>query len=231
LNIEAQLQTQKDRIRKRLLKYTKKAFRILPPLAKPCILDIGCGSGIPTIELAGLTDGVITGIDVDTAMLDLLRRKIEKAGLSERVKTVKCSIPDMAFPDESFDLIWAEGSIHVIGFTRGLRGWKRFLKPGGYMVIHDERSNLEKKLAQISTCGYELLGHFELDSGVWWAEYFAPMAEFVNRTRNRYAGDDEALKVLHGEQMEIDNFKKNPERNSSAFFILKRGDLPFDKTP
>jgi len=157
LNVDTQLQTQKDRIRKRLLKYTRKAFRTLPPLVKPSILDIGCGSGIPTVELAGLTDGVITGIDIDTAMLDLLRRKIEKAGLSQRVKAVKCSIPDMVFPDESFDLIWAEGSIYEIGFERGLREWKRFLKPGGYLAIHDERGNLEKKLEQIFICGYDLL--------------------------------------------------------------------------
>ena len=142
MNIEAQLQTQKDRIRKRLLIYTRKAFRILPQLDKPRILDIGCGSGVPTMELARLTGGEITGIDIDRAMLDRLRKKIEKAGLSDRVGTIKCSIPDMKFPDENFDLIWAEGSIYVIGFARGLREWKRFLKPGGYLAIHDERGYL-----------------------------------------------------------------------------------------
>ncbi len=231
MNIEAQLQTQKDRIRKRLLKYTRKAFRVLPQLDKPRILDIGCGSGVPTIELARLTDGVITGIDIDAAMLDRLQKKIEKTGLSERVGTIKCSVTDIKFPDENFDLIWAEGSIHAIGFTQGLREWKRFLKPGGYLAIHDERGNLKKKLEQISICGYELLGYFELNIDVWWAEYFAPMEEFINRTSNRYAGNNEVDKALHKEQMEIDNFKKNPERNSSVFFILKRGDLPFDKTP
>lgn len=45
-------QVQKDKIRKRLLKYTRKAFRMLPQMEKPRILDIGCGSGIPTILAA-----------------------------------------------------------------------------------------------------------------------------------------------------------------------------------
>ena len=47
----------KDKIRKRLLKYTRKAFHILPQMNKPRILDVGCGSGIPTLELARLSQG------------------------------------------------------------------------------------------------------------------------------------------------------------------------------
>ena len=44
-----------DIIREGLSKYTRKAFQVLPKLDKPCILDIGCGSGVPTIELAKIT--------------------------------------------------------------------------------------------------------------------------------------------------------------------------------
>jgi len=53
---EAVFQIQKDLIRERLSKYTRKAFHILPKLDKPRILDIGCGSGVPTMELARLSD-------------------------------------------------------------------------------------------------------------------------------------------------------------------------------
>ena len=34
----------KDKIRKRLLKYTRKALQMLPKVDRPRILDIGCGS-------------------------------------------------------------------------------------------------------------------------------------------------------------------------------------------
>ena len=47
----------KDLVRKRLLKYTRKAFRMLSQMDKPRILDIGCGSGAPTLELSRLSQG------------------------------------------------------------------------------------------------------------------------------------------------------------------------------
>jgi len=62
---EAWFQRQKEGIRERLLKYTRRAFRMLPKLDKPCILDIGCGSGVPTVGLARLSGGEVIGIDID----------------------------------------------------------------------------------------------------------------------------------------------------------------------
>jgi len=43
------------------------------------ILDIGCGSGVPTLELARLRHGQITGVDIDHACLEELARKAEAA--------------------------------------------------------------------------------------------------------------------------------------------------------
>jgi ubiquinone/menaquinone biosynthesis C-methylase UbiE len=148
----------RDIVRKRLLKYTRRAFRMLPKLDRPRILDIVCGSGVPTIELAGLAQGEVVAIDIDQPALDKLGKKIREAGFSNRVHAVNCSIFDMVFPDESFDIVWSEGSIFAIGFKRGIQEWKRFLKPNGFMVIHDDKGNVEEKLGQISQCGYKLLG-------------------------------------------------------------------------
>ena len=85
--------------------------------------------------------------------MDRLTRKIEKAGLSDRVKVMKCSMGNMDFLDESFDIIWAEGSIAVVGFKTGLKEWRRFLKPNGFLVVHDEIGNITEQLEQISSCG------------------------------------------------------------------------------
>jgi len=222
LSGEERFQIRRERIRKRLLKYTRKAFRMLPKLDKPLILDVGCGSGIPTMEIARLSNGEITGMDINQDLLNALSRKIEKAGLSDRVKAIKCSILDMEFPDGNFDIIWSEGSIWVIGFKRGLQEWKRFLKPNGFMVVHDEKGIIEEKLEQISRCGYELLDHFIINEGTWWAEYFAPLEKLISETRTKYADDLKVLEELHNAQCEMDMFKKNPERNSSGFFIMRK---------
>jgi ubiquinone/menaquinone biosynthesis C-methylase UbiE len=219
---EAQFQVKKDLIRKRLLKYTRKAFRMLPKLGEPRILDVGCGSGIPTMELAGLSNGQIIGLDVNQPSLDRLTRKIEKAGLSDRVKVMKYSMVDMDFPDESFDIIWAEGSIHVVTFKRGLQEWKRFLKSNGFIVVHDERGDITEKLEQISICGYELLGHFILNEDIWWTEYFAPLEKLICEIRTEHPDNPKVLEILHNDQREIEMFKKNPKLNSSVFLIMKK---------
>jgi ubiquinone/menaquinone biosynthesis C-methylase UbiE len=219
---EEWFQRRKDRIRKRLLKYTRKAFRMLPKPDKPRILDIGCGSGVPTMELARLCDGSITALDIDQDMLDVLIDKVEKADLSNRVKVVNRSLFDMDFPDGSFDIIWAEGSVNVIGFKKGLQEWRRLLKPGGFMVVHDERGNVREKLEQISSCGYELLDYFELDEKAWRAEYFVPLEKLISEARLKYVGAPRIIEALQDSEREIEMFLKAPERNSSVCFVMKR---------
>jgi ubiquinone/menaquinone biosynthesis C-methylase UbiE len=219
---ERELQVCKDRLREGLVKYTRKAFQMLPRMDKPRILDMGCGSGIPTLELARLSKGEVIGIDIDQPALGRLTTKIEEAGLTGRVKAVNRSMFDTDFVDASFDVIWSEGSIYAIGFERGLREWKRLVKPNGFMVVHDEQGDVTGKLEQISNCGYELLGYFILGEDTWWTEYFAPLEKLIAQSRGRHTDDLEVLEELHKCQKELDMFEEHPERNSSVYFIMKR---------
>ncbi len=222
MNGAKRFHARKEEIRKRLLKYTRKAFRMLPPMDKPRILDIGCGSGIPTLELARLGQGEVIGIDIDQHALDEFATNIAESGLGARVKDLNCSLIDMDFPDESFDIIWSEGSIYAIGFERGLREWKRFLKRGGFLVIHDEQGNVNEKLKQISKCGYELQGYFLLSKETWWKEYFAPLEKLIIQAQTRGFDEPKVLEEIHQFQGELDFFNKNPERNSSIYFVMIR---------
>jgi len=212
----------RDRIRRRLLKYTRKAFRMIPETERPLVLDIGCGSGISTQELAKLSRGKVVGIDIDQAALDRFARRIKKAGLTDHIKVMNCSMFDMDFPDRSFDIVWAEGSIYAIGFERGLREWKQLLKPGGCMVVHDEQGNTKEKLNQIAGCGYQLLGYFILSKETWWTEYFAPLEKLVDETRTRYPYDQGVLEEIQQAQAELDMYRRYPERNSSVCFVMRK---------
>jgi ubiquinone/menaquinone biosynthesis C-methylase UbiE len=218
---ELHFQAAKDRVRARLNKFTRKAFRMLPEMNNPRILDLGCGSGVPTMELARLSRGQITALDIDRDQIERLVRKIEIEGLTDRVKAVKSSIFELEFPEQSFDIIWAEGSIAIVGFERGLREWKRFLKPGGFLVVHDDQRCKEIKFRQIADCGYELLGYFELDEEVWGNEYYRPLQKLVEKTRNRASSHPRLLAQLERERQEIEVYSKNPSHCSSIFFVMK----------
>jgi ubiquinone/menaquinone biosynthesis C-methylase UbiE len=213
---------EKDLIRAHLSKFIRKAFDLLPRLDSPYILDIGCGSGASTMELAELCNGRIVALDIDEHALNRLDAKIKKAGLSHRVSTLRRSMVDMNFPDETFDIIWSEGSIYVVGFENGLRGWSRFLRINGFLVVHDETGNLEVKLKQIPSCGYDLVDYFILDQDVWWTEYCVPLQKLIDEMRPRCAGEPKALALLDENQREIDMFSVHPELYHSTFFIMRK---------
>ena len=214
--------TGRERHRANLNRYTRKAFQMLPRISTPRILDIGCGSGIPTRELAGLSDGQIVALDVDEALLHRLRRDIERAGLSCRIRAVRASLFELPFQEESFDIVWAEGSISRIGFKYGLEKWRRLLRRGGFLVVHDETGDIPGKLKQIPKSGYELLGHFLLSEDVWWAEYFGPLEERIRETQAKQATGSIDTAGLLGDQLEVDAFKRNPRSCASVFFVMQK---------
>ena len=112
--------------------YTQKAFEIIPTIQNPKILDIGCGPGMQTIKLAKISNGEVIGIDIFQQYLDQLNEHIIKENLQNKVKAEKQSMFDIKYPEEFFDIIWAEGSIFIIGFEKGLSNWKKYIKKNGY---------------------------------------------------------------------------------------------------
>lgn len=59
-------------------KYTRKAYNMLLRINEPKILDIGCGPGEQTIELAKISKGKIIGIDIHQPYLDELEKESKK---------------------------------------------------------------------------------------------------------------------------------------------------------
>jgi len=214
--------TKKDHIRENLNKYTRNAFKMLPKRKNPHILDIGCGTGVPTIELAKLSNGHVVGIDIDEKSLNLLQRKIKEMGLNNQVRVIKESISTMDFPEESFDMIWAEGSIFVIGFENSLKKWYQFLKPNGFLVIHDENKDKTKKLELIKKCGYKIIDQFDLSNSIWWREYYTPLEQLVQEFSHKYTNDSELSNELKKDQNEIEKCKSNSVVVSSFFVIMQK---------
>lgn len=215
------LEAEKDGIRRRFVKYTRQAFLCLPRMVCPRVLDVGCGSGVPTLELAKLSGGEITGIDVDQSQLNRLNQRIQEEGLSDRVFVKNCSLFDINFPDETFDILWAEGSLHIIGFVRGLRELRRLLKPRGFLVVHDGVTDVSAYLGGVPELGYVLVNSFMLPDNVWWTDYFEPLEQLIKEWREKVKSV-EGLRILERYQNEANMFKLNPEENVSAFYIFQK---------
>jgi len=226
------------------LEYTRRAFHLIPRIDRPMILDIGCGSGVPTIELASLCNGTVTGLDIDAAALEELGRKAAELGISDRVRTVRSSMLEMDFPDGQFDVVWSEGAAWSIGFSRALGEWRRLLKTRGYMVIHDGcwlepdppaqirdfceanfpgLSTHEENLDSIPREGYELVGEFKLPSEAWLDTYFQPLKDRLPVLRRTVAGDIAALADLKREEDQIDMYVRHLRWYGSAFYIMQKG--------
>jgi ubiquinone/menaquinone biosynthesis C-methylase UbiE len=213
---------EKDHIRENLNKYTKKAYGFISKFNNPQILDVGCGSGVPTIELARLSNGHVTGIDIDETSLNLLQDKIKKMKINKQISIFKKSISAMDFPKESFDIIWAEGSVFVIGFENSIKRWHRYLKPNGFLVIHDENKDKTKKLGTIRKNGYSLITQFDLSDEIWWLEYYTPLEQLIQKFRNMYPNDNKLIIELDSDQNEIDKCKKKSVIFSSFYVIMRK---------
>lgn len=222
MNLETLKIIKKDQFRQNLNKYTFKAFYTLPKMDNPKILDVGCGTGVPTMELAMISEGEIVATDIDQDALDYLHEKIKAKRLETRVKIMNRSLFDLDFPDESFDIIWAEGSIFAIGFQKGLEDWRHLIKDTGFIVVHDPFQDHNLKLVAIEKCGYELLDCFLIDHQVWWFNFYQPYEKHIKYLQEKYIDNPQIQQALKDEKNEIKMFKNNPQNNCSIFYVLKK---------
>ncbi len=73
---------------------------------RPRILDLGCGPGAQTLELAGLCQGRIVAVDNHEPFLEQLRPRAAQLGLADRVEARLGDMGSLPFEPGSFDLIW-----------------------------------------------------------------------------------------------------------------------------
>jgi ubiquinone/menaquinone biosynthesis C-methylase UbiE len=222
---------------------TARAFHLIPNIPGDArILDIGCGSGMQTLALARLCpESVITACDIHQPFLDDLQERAKKAGLDTRIKPMRASMDNLVFPGESFDLIWAEGSAFVMGFTEALHSWKRYLKPQGYLALSEcvwfshtptgecrqyfaERypamMHEQEAQAVIRDAGYSILGTLRLPDAAWWDQYYIPLFRNLEILKPRYKNDEEVQALISSVEEEIQMFRDHSREYGYSFFIL-----------
>jgi demethylmenaquinone methyltransferase/2-methoxy-6-polyprenyl-1,4-benzoquinol methylase len=107
-----------------------------------CILDLGCGTGDLTINIARLAgDNVaITGLDYSLPMLELAQQKANKTGIGQRVQFIHGEATQLPFPDGHFDCVGISFAFRNLTYKNQLgpphlAEVKRVLKSGGRYVI------------------------------------------------------------------------------------------------
>jgi len=106
------------------------------------VLDLGCGTGDLTINIARLAgEGVqITGLDYSLPMLERARQKATGAGVGEKVKFAHGEAAKIPLPDGHFDCVGISFAFRNLTYKNPLvlhhlAEVKRVLKPGGRYVI------------------------------------------------------------------------------------------------
>lgn len=222
---------------------TKHAFELMSELPdEPYILDIGCGPGVQTVDLLKISGGRVLALDFLPLMLERTQANATIANVSDRLEVLEQDMTQMAFSPASFDVVWSEGAIYNLGFEKGLRMVKNFVKPGGYVAVSEavwlksdppervvefwkqypEIDSIKNKLAVIDRLGYEQTGHFLLPETTWTADYYDPMEKLIAQKLADWAGIPEAIAVLEEAQNEIEIFREHPSYYSYVFFVMRR---------
>jgi len=210
-----------ESLRTGFLAFTRKAFALLPGIDNPHILDIGCGSGMVTLELAALSQGRIIGIDIDKQALDKLNVKIKNHGLSDRVQAVHKSLFKTRFPDDTFDLAWDEGTLHLLATGKSAREINRLLKPGGFLVMNETIDWLNRHLKKFEQYGFIRRDQVVLPEKLWWTHYYTPLQKTILELEHQQPGSVD-LKKLKPLKREIEMVKRDPGKFDCAFFILEK---------
>ena len=224
---------------------TSKAIDLamLDPSAPLKIADIGCGTGSSAMLLARALNAQITAVDFLPDFVEVLKANAESEGLSKKIDPLVCSMDNLQFDNEEYNVIWSEGAIYNMGFENGINDWKRFLKPGGLLVVSEitwttndrpfeiqkyweaeypEISTASSKISILENSGYSPIAYFVLPERCWLDNYYRPLqnsfAEFLARNVN----NENAQAIVEAEKKEIALYEKFKKHYSYGVYIARK---------
>jgi len=216
---------------------TLKALAMAPSVPKT-ILEIGCGPGMATMNLAEATDARILATDTDEGALDRLRDRVAAKGLGDRVEVRNVDMAQLHMPEQPWDVIWAEGSAYIIGVERALRDWRPLLRPGGVLVFSEmvwrtetpsedlraywaseypAMTRVPVRLEQAKRASYRVLGHFDMGREAM-DSYYHPLEARVAQMQPRLAG----TRVLDDLRAELEAYHTCDGMVSFEMFVLQK---------
>ena len=222
---------------------TLRALAGLAPLADcPAILDLGCGPGRQTLDLARETGGRVTAIDLLPSFVAELGERADAAGLADRITALQGSMLSLGgLPPASFDLVWSEGAVYSVGFEAGLAHWRRLVHPDGAVAVteatwlvdapperarefwargHPEMGDVATNRSRAERAGYRVVDTFVLPESDWWDDYYTPI---IGRIDEWLARDPDATTraVLEEERVEAHLYRDCADAYGYVFYLLR----------
>jgi ubiquinone/menaquinone biosynthesis C-methylase UbiE len=129
------------------------------------VLDLGCGPGVFTVEIAKMLQdsGKVIAADLQEGMLEIIAHKIKGTDLEKRVELHKCQADSIGISEKA-DFVLAFWMVHEVPDHDSLfKELKSILKPDGKIFIIEPRMHVTAKTFKVMTdktikAGFEIIG-------------------------------------------------------------------------
>ncbi|WP_373371458.1 SAM-dependent methyltransferase [Stigmatella ashevillensis] len=184
----------------------------------------------------------ISAVDSHAPFLSRLESEAEQRGLRHLLRTRCADFGQLEDVPGSYDVLWAEGSIYVLGWKEGLTRWRRLLAPGGLMAVteatwltdsppsdavafwreaYPTMGTLASNTAVAREAGYQVLDTFPLPPSAWWDEYYGPLRERMDMLRTEAASNPALAEAISSMQREIDLYERSEGAYGYVFYLLR----------
>lgn len=229
------------------IKYQYRKNELSYDEAKIKVLNVGSGKGLENLWILENSNVELSALDAHEPYLLELESIIKKNGFSKRLKTYLDDVSSMPFKKNSFDIIWCEGSIYNLGFERGIKEFKKYLKPKGVIVVadyilkedgkakkiplelkryfegfHPSIESHENNIIAAENAGYKLSATFNVSEEAWWKNYLSIIREECKNIEFNNQTNIEIKKDLKEIMIDLDMHEKYKDYYDYAFYILQK---------
>jgi len=207
------------------------------------IADIGCGTGAATLLLAKELNAEITAVDFLPEFLDELQIRANDHGVADRITTLNCPMDALQFAEGEFDVIWSEGAIYNMGFAAGVSAWRRFLKPGGMLIVSEitwlrttrpaklqshweaeypEIDVASAKMSILEQQGFSPEGYFVLPPQCWLENYYRPLQRRFDQFLEQHDQSEQSRAIVAAEKHEIALYEQYRDYYSYGVYVARK---------